>query len=298
MKPRITVAGCARDCGVHLDAIFDNLARLSIEYPRLSLVTVENDSIDNTSEILNRYARNFLRHDIFEIPGLAKSIPIRTQRLAFIRNLIIEVLKDGKYSDSDYVLMIDFDEVCIRPWHIETITRVIAFLEADSNLAACFSNCDGHYYDLWAFRHPKVCPGDIWLDSYVHRLKSNCTVEEAFNHEVAPKIFQIPTTLQPFQVDSAFGGMGIYKMRALRESTSRYLGEQSIRIATDKGLSLVRYQRCEHVSYHAGLTKQLGATLAIFPELITQNTHARRFIPGAMDALAIDTITLRGSSNA
>ncbi len=297
MKPRITVAGCARDCGVHLDAIFDNLARLSIEYPQLSLVTVENDSLDNTSEILNRYSRHFLRHDIIQIPGLAKSIPIRTQRLAFIRNLIIDVLHERKYSDSDYVLMIDFDEVCIRPWNIETLSRAIAFMEADSNLAACFSNCDGHYYDLWAFRHPRVCPGDIWLDSFVHRQKSNCTVEEAFSQEVGPKIFQIPTTLPPFQVDSAFGGMGIYKMRALRESTSRYLGEQSIRIDTDKGPSMIRYQRCEHVPYHAGLTMQLGAKLAIFPELITQDTHARRFIPGAMDALAIEKISLSGSSN-
>jgi glycosyltransferase involved in cell wall biosynthesis len=292
-KPRIVIAGCARDCGLHLNAIFQNIGRLSAYYADLALVVVENDSSDDTAIILKRNLIHFVRHSIVQIPELAEHIPIRTKRLAFLRNLVLDILKEDRFNDSDYVLMIDFDEVCTDPWNIDEIESAIKYLESVSDLAACFSNCSGHYYDLWALRHPNVCPSDIWLDSFALRLATRCTVDEAFTQVVSPKIFQIPPSLSPFQVDSAFGGMGIYKLKALRESKGLYVGEQHLFVSSHDKSTIIRYQWCEHVPFHTSLTKQLGAKLAIFPSLITQNTHRRRFIPSAMDALVIETLKVQ-----
>jgi hypothetical protein len=286
-KPKLVIAGCARDCSIHLDQIFQNVSRLSLEYPELGLVVVENDSNDETGEKLSQYARHFNKQEIIKIPGLTQQIPVRTQRLAFVRNLIVDVLREQRFLETDFVVMIDFDEVCTQAWDVEVIAKVLAFMKAHSSIAACFSNCDGHYYDLWALRHPTVCPGDIWLNASLHRLKTNCSVKEAFEKEVQPCIFQIPRTMNPFEVDSAFGGMGIYAMDAIRQTTGLYIGEQFARVETPDGQIILRYQRCEHVPFHRGIAEKLGARFAIYPSLITQDTHPRRFIPEAMDVLSL-----------
>jgi hypothetical protein len=258
-----------------------------MEYPGLGLVVLENDSSDATGEKLSQYSRHFSRQQLIRLPSLSQQIPIRTQRLAFVRNLIVDVLREQRFLETDFVVMIDFDEVCTQSWDVQVITRVLEFMKANSNLAACFSNCDGHYYDLWALRHPKVCPGDIWLNATLQRLMTNCSVKQAFEKEVQPCIFQIPRTMSPFEVDSAFGGMGIYSMDALRQTTGLYIGDQFARAETPTGPIVLRYQRCEHVPFHRGIAEKLGAKFAIYPELITQDTHLRRFIPEAMDILSL-----------
>lgn len=292
-KPRLVIAGCARNCGIHLDRIFENISRLNAHFPGLGLVVVENDSTDNTAERLTYHGRHLSRRQLIQLPGLSQHIPVRTQRLAFVRNIIIDALREHQFLGTDFVVMIDFDEVCTQAWDMEVVSQVIGFMTANSNLAACFSNCDGHYYDLWAFRHPKVCPGDIWLDASLYRLKTKCSVAEAFEKEVQPRVFQIPQTMDPFEVDSAFGGMGIYAMEALRQTTGLYVGEQFARTETPDGPVVLRYQRCEHVPFHRGIGEKLGARFAIYPALITQDTHPRRFIPEAMDALALGVVPLK-----
>jgi hypothetical protein len=290
-KPRLVVAGCARDCSAHLDRVFENISRLSTVYPGISLVVVENDSCDDTFERLSDKGKHFIRKSINKIPSLSKQIPLRTQRLAFVRNLIVDILREERFLDCDIVVMIDFDEVCTDAWNVDELSRAFDYLMTNTQLMACFSNCNGHYYDLWAFRHSTVCPGDIWLDAFAYRLTAQCSVEEAFLNQVSPRIFQIPKTLPPFSVDSAFGGMGIYSMNAIRESTNEYAGEQIRRLILNSSEHvIVRYQKCEHVSFHQGMAAKLGGQFAIIPALITQDTHRRRFIPAAMDVLAIEVM--------
>jgi hypothetical protein len=294
-KPRIVVAGCARDCGEHLDRIFENINKLTTYYPGTALVLVENDSIDNTFERLIDKGKHFIRTSINKLPNLSKQIPLRTQRLAFVRNLIIDILREERFQDCDIVLMIDFDEVCTDSWDIDELSRAFVYLMSNTQLMACFSNCNGHYYDLWALRHPKICPVDIWLDAFKYRLMTESSVEDAFLNKVTPHIFQIPTSLPPFSVDSAFGGMGIYSMNAIRATSSEYVGEQSSRLTLHSGEdAIVRYQKCEHVSFHQGMVTKLGGQFAIVPALVTQDTHRRRFIPAAMDVLSIEVMRIVG----
>jgi hypothetical protein len=259
-------------------------------YDDIGLVVVENDSSDNTLERLTYHARHFSRYNVVRLPGLSQRIPVRTQRLAFVRNIIIDLLRERKFLNTDFVVMIDFDDVCTQAWDIGVVTNVLRFMEANPYLAACFSNSDGYYYDLWAFRHPEICPGDIWLDASLYRLRTRCSVEEAFQREVQPRIFQIPQSMSPFEVDSAFGGMGIYVMEALRRTTSAYIGEQFARTDTPDGPVVLSYQRCEHVSFNRGISEKLGAKFAIYPELITVDTRPRWFVPEAMDALSLGII--------
>jgi hypothetical protein len=295
-KPKVVVAGCARDCSVHLDRVFKNISRLSSFYPGISLVVVENDSSDDTFDRISAMGKHFLRKSINKIPSLSRQIPLRTQRLAFVRNLIIDILREGKFQDCDIVLMIDFDEVCTDAWDIDELSRAFVYLMSNTQLMACFSNCNGHYYDLWAFRHPKICPVDIWLDAFTYRLTTGSSVEDAFLNKVTPHIFQIPTSLPPFSVDSAFGGMGIYSMNAIRATSSEYVGQQTRRLTLHSGEdAIVRYQKCEHVSFHQGMAAKLGGQFAIIPSLITQDTHRRRFIPEAMDVLAIEVMPIIGT---
>ena len=67
---------------------------------------------------------------------------------------------------------------------------------------------------------------------------------------------------KPFMVESAFGGLGLYKASWLRRAQVPYCGEQARLLpAASGGAQLLRWQVAEHVSFHAGL-RAAGFALA------------------------------------
>jgi len=268
MQPKVIFAGTAQNCSVHLSDVLKNIDNISKLFSEVAYVFVENDSTDNTRQIFTEWSNSKANFYLINFDGL-KIIPQRTIRLEIARNAYIEAIKYyGNLRDFDYLIILDMDEVGAFPIDVQVVSEALKFLESSPSRAAAFANQRGAYYDLWALRHSTICPNDVWEEVLNFSNQNKCSDDEAYKHTLAKKIFSLDGLDEPIQVDSAFGGMGIYKMMYVLKNQNPYLGYK-IKIIPlgDSGAGYVKYQVCEHVHFNAGIKSQ-GGEMFIFPKLI------------------------------
>ena len=97
------------------------------------------------------------------------------------------------------------------PLDLDGVRQAVEFLDAGADRAGVFAGQDGLYYDLWALRHTELCPQDIWEELYDYAVANKTTDEEAFRQTFRKRLFPLPRSAPPLEVDSAFGGLGLYK---------------------------------------------------------------------------------------
>jgi hypothetical protein len=97
---------------------------------------------------------------------------------------------------------------------------------------------------------------------------------------VFSRMIQVPQESQWIEVDSSFGGLGIYRLDFVVPNPNPYLGYKVKLVDRDGSPNLVRWQTCEHVHFHRGL-RSLGGRLFILPWLINGDTGAMKFPPSA-----------------
>lgn len=199
------------------------------------MVLYENDSTDNTKEILeklkNQYSNFYYISENLNLPHLPLSKSNeRTIALSNYRNICKTFIKDNLYSKIDFVSVIDLDFIDISS---EGILNTFGWL-SDNNIMAVSGNSfqlknildpnkkDLWNYDSWAFR------GNWWIDKQ--------TEPRGYD----PMLwfgFWIPPVGSPLiKTNSSFGGMTTY-------NKSIYFN------AEYEGYD------CEHVCYHKNLSK-------------------------------------------
>jgi glycosyltransferase involved in cell wall biosynthesis len=268
MQPRVIIAGTAQNCSDYLSAVLKNIDNISELFSEVGYVFVKNDSTDNTRQLLQEWGGNKTNFHLIDFDGL-KNVPARTVRLEIARNAYIEAIKYYKnLKDFDYLIVLDMDEVGAYSIETQAVFDVLQFLESSPSRAAAFANQKGAYYDMWALRHPTICPNDVWEEVLNYSTKNKCSDDEAYAQTLAKKIFSLDEIKEPIQVDSAFGGMGIYKMQYVLNNPNPYLGSITKIISLgDSGTGFVKKQVCEHVHFHAGIKSQAGE-MFIIPNLI------------------------------
>ncbi len=232
----ILIAGPARNNADTLATEVDTLLSSMEGFKKSFCLVVESDSTDNTLGTLENLKSAIPTFDYISLGYLSKKMPRRTERLAFARNRILdEVRNNPKYASVDYVVMADLDginrsitrekiEAC---WELTEPWDVITAVQSD------------RYYDIWALRHIDWNPIDCFIQR--SRLEAAIGKEAANNLAVKAKQIALPSTGM-IEVDSAFGGLGIYKREALLAGS--YIG------LDDAG-----NETCEHISFHADLRK-------------------------------------------
>ena len=265
---RVLFAGCARDCAEHLPAIFENLSSISSLFAQSAFLCVENDSSDGTGELLARYQPSVPGMHLIKLDGLAERLPQRTLRIAFARNSILEYTRQwNEIHHFDYVMLLDLDNVSSYPLNLDAVAASLDWMEQSEKISAVFPNQLGTYYDMWALRHSQICPVDIWEAVYDYQLAYSVSDQDAFDSVFAPRAFNLPADFAPIRVDSAFGGLGIYKMQHYLAAPNPYLGSK-IKVVNQGGhRGIVNWQTCEHVHFHQGLCSR-GGELYILPFLI------------------------------
>lgn len=246
--------GCARDCGPFLDGVLANLEALAATYDAFEVIVVENDSKDDTRQRLREYAAPRPNVRLIEVDKLEAKHPKRTDRIAAARNLYMSAVRDPRYSDCDDIVMLDFDDVNAKPIDPAAFSDARRWLWDEPNRRAVFANSWLFYYDIWALRHPTWSPDDCWAK--VRSAEARMTREEAVRRHVAKRQIPIAPKTSPILVDSAFGGLGIYR----REATLH---------AAYVGLTADGEETCEHVAFNAAVKGDDGE-LAIFPALLNQ----------------------------
>lgn len=266
---KAVIVGCLKNSAVYLPNVLNNIEKISDQFNQVSFIFIENDSTDDTKKIMNLWGAKQRDFKIYSLDGLDQYETHRTVRLEIARNAYLSVIQQNeKYHDYQYVIMIDMDDRGAYPIEESALQNALVFLSQKNERAAVFANQPTKYYDLWALRHPQLCPFDFWHEVMTTAFKL-ATDQEAFDAVYSSVLKSIPVENPPIQVESAFGGLGIYKMRYVLENKNRYLGREFKYFLGDD-LIFSKLQTCEHVSFHRGIAAQ-GGQMFILPYLVNSN---------------------------
>lgn len=250
------VAKTIRNDLFHLSVVLKN-------FKHIHWLVIESDSSDNTLDELVRLQGSLNNFRFISLGDLRTSIPKRTARIAHCRNKYLEELHTNPdYISIRYLVVADLDG-------INTYLTEEAFLSCwrRDDWAVCTANQRAPYYDLYALRHPYWCPEDVlkqqqFFERYVG-------YEDALRRSVKARMIVIPEAADWIEVDSAFGGMAIYKREAVEG-------------ASYSGLDAQGNEICEHIELHKAIRGR-GLKLFINPAFInagyTEHSTRYRLMP-------------------
>jgi hypothetical protein len=242
----VNVVGCSRNNALSVGSISRNLRRWNDAVRIHSLLVLEGPSTDGARELWE-HELGPLGAVIVEPPPGLQSLK-RADRLAKIRNFYLDALRNDADA-APFTIVMDFDNVNEVEIRTEGILRSLAFLNEDPMHAACFAVQENLLFDVWALRHPIHGPDDCW-----QRVESRpvwMSFDSAVWSYVGKRQRAFPIH-ELTEVESAFGGLGLYRTTFLL--CSRY-----------KGLLETR-EVCEHVALHAGI-RAAGGRLFVCPWL-------------------------------
>ena len=237
---KATFLGCARDCETSIGDSIKIIQYMGSFFGSFSTSIIENDSRDGTAKVLNS-ANSQINLTLHTFRNFDTFFLKRTERLSFCRNFLLNL---SKTIQSDYVIVIDLDGI------VKDVSET-GFL-SNFAFADCWDACfpvSNPYYDLWAFRHSSILPADY----YEHEGKFPAVIgpENILRLKAIPiRNLHFQTFKGWLEVDSAFGGVGIYKTDLYHRG--KYFG-----LKNNKEI-------CEHVIFHQTL-KAIGAKLYINP---------------------------------
>jgi FkbM family methyltransferase len=253
---------CARSVGPHLPGVLKNLESLAALYDRAGFVFIENDSDDDTKAQLRAWADAHADATLIDLDGLEARGLKFTARMAVCRNACIDFIKASPLAAFDHLIVLDADNVNRGRIDLEGFARGRDWLEREG-AAAVFANSRPFYYDIFALRHPTWCPGNPNDD--VRQRPSDMDADKARQRYVHDRQILIPRTADPIEVQSAFGGMAIYRMADALPGV--YVG-----------LSPEGLQTCEHVSFNRDVARS-GRRLYILPWMTVGTERAGVRVP-------------------
>jgi len=126
----------------------------------------------------------------------------------------------------------------------------------------CAANQSGPYYDIWALRHEYWSPNDCWQQARF-LLSCGASYFNSVSASVYSRMVCIAPSAEWIEVESAFGGLAIYRKEALLSVKYNGLMENGEEV-------------CEHVAAHEQI-RSFGGRIFINPALINAGLveHAR-----------------------
>jgi len=243
----VLVTGLARNTQDHLAVeirkVYEQLSEI---FSAVKFLIVESDSSDKTLDELVKIKTRMHNFDFVSLGQLESSYLDRIERLTKCRNVYVDAIRfNNFYKDTEYIVVLDFD---IRNNRLDL--SALRFWLTQKNWAALFANQTGCYYDIYALRKN----GWNEIDCFVEykKLRSHLPEQLAKKRAIWSKMIRIPKNSKPIKVESAFGGLAIYR----REVFTRY----------DYQPIVNRFEESEHVVLHRKIGGDLG-DLLIIPNL-------------------------------
>ena len=249
-RRRVVFTGVARNCAAHLPGVLENLARFAALYEDARFVMAVSDSTDETLSILEHWMAG-RRGNVIDLGVLADRLPGGPNASPLRATPAWTTSGAPRPTTHDHLVVADLDDVMASPVSADRFVEAARWLDGDDARAGVFANAAPRYYDIWALRHEIWCAGDCWHAIWSHDGKES--FEAAKFREVFARQVAIPASLPPIKVRSAFGGLGLYKMRYAR--AARYCGVDE----REREVS-------EHVAFNADIGRA-GGELCIFPPL-------------------------------
>ena len=254
----VLIVGTVRNCESKLRETYSRLQKSFVDFD-VDWLLVESDSDDRTVSILQELARENSKFTYKSFGNLRDKMPFRTQRLAYCRNWYTHEAADlGKYDHIQFVVAADFDGIN------NLITRdAVNSCWNFSDWDVVSANQRGKYYDIWCLRHISWSRNDCWKD-YKELRDKGFSHKKAARKAVFSRMIKINPKSNWIEVDSAYGGLTIYKKEAFIAGEHIWQDENG-------------NETCEIVAYHEDI-RQAGFRIFINPKLINggMNEHSRQ----------------------
>jgi len=233
---KILLAGPVRNVAHTIQNEVETLVASLGSFKEIYCFVVESDSSDDTLKKLEELQGVIRNFSFISAGNLSEKFRRRTDRIAFCRNLIIDaVASNPEFADIDYIAMADLDGMN----GLVTPEKVADCWNADEDWDVITANQQGPYYDIWALRHPTWCPVDCW--QHKKTLEDLIGDRPAENLAITARQVTLSPRLGLIEVDSAFGGLAIYKREAFL--AGRYAGTDTI----------AGFDVADHVPFHEEL---------------------------------------------
>jgi hypothetical protein len=250
-ESKILLAGPIRNVANSIQSEVETLLASLVEFKEVHCFVVESDSSDNTLkklEELQSFIKNF---SYISVNNLRYEYPRRTDRIALCRNIIIDTVSSkAQFLDIDYIAMADLDGMN----SLVNIEKIAQCWKVDEPWDVITANQLGEYYDIWALSHPYWNPMDCWEQK--RQLEDIFGEDAAQDIAVKCKQSRIDPKADLIEVNSAFGGLGIYTREAFL--AGRYAGTDDQAGGIDVA---------DHIPFHRALRKK-GYRIFINPALI------------------------------
>jgi len=237
----IVIAGLAKNCHDNYKKNIEFLIDFKEAYKEsleISILVIENDSKDDTKKIIKKFSENKFIHD-YCLDGLDKKLTNRIERITFCRNYLLEKLTN-LYSDTENYIYIsaDFDIDLFSKTPKETFFQILNKINNQNEVTAIFPNTTPYYYDIHALRKRGWNTVDSW--KRYNQISKYVPIGKFFLRYVYiyRKQRKIKTKKTFIDVDSAFGGIGIYKLNKLNLSNIKYESDKS-------------FDKCEHIYFNS-----------------------------------------------
>ena len=207
-------------------------------FEEVNFLVIESDSIDNTTKVLNEIKNKKNNFNYKSLGKIETSLPNRIQRLAFCRNAYVKEIRENKlYQDVDFVAIVDFD-IKNNRLKLNQLKKLIS----ECSWSAIFANQTGLYYDIYALRKKGWVDNDCFTE--YRKFSISMSAQDAKELAIWSKMKKIKKGSPLIPVDSAFGGLGIYR--------------KNVFMNFDYSLLPKRLHESEHVSLHKKITDSNG----------------------------------------
>ena len=205
MSPRIAVLGAARNIEPYVESVMQNFRAIRSRFPESEFFIVESDSSDRCLRMLWDHAKNFPGLHIHSLGHLRWRVwGGRMARLAKARNYAYSLVRGKPF---DFMVWMDMDDVVESPLDPAILD---ARLTAPEGWAMLTATKAGRYYDIWALRHPTICPFDCILELSKFP-KDDEGARERYILTPERLVLEALATSRFLEVESAFGGLAIVR---------------------------------------------------------------------------------------
>lgn len=254
---KILLVGTVRNCGKTLERDFDRISRALSAAGEVEGFLVESDSSDSTRSVISKMAKT--RSLEFSSQGeLVAKYPNRVERIRYCRNVYVDYIRRNlSQAQWDLICVADFDGINTKL----NKSSILAAIQDIDSWDVCTANQRYRYYDLYALRHPIWNPADTFLELDWYRQRKKFTkiafvdwfIEQKLRKDVLyRKMIKINPNSQLISVESAFGGLALYKAETFEKFD--YTPATS-------------HHQCEHVDLHLKL-KSNNLRIVIHPGMI------------------------------
>lgn len=236
----VVVAALARDCDDNLRRNIPRIEELRSHFRQSRVVVVENDSKDGTKQTLKNWQKQSQGVDLIMNDFGTQTIPTgvggstslhRIEKMARYRNMYMDFVR-GLDEQPDYLIVIDVD---VEDFSVAGLIKAIE--NAPQDWSALFALGVERFYNLTYFMYD--------MFAYVHK---EMPVPHTEKYMFSQKRKVVPRVKKEVYspCSSAFGGIGVYKWKFIKELSYR------TQVNNDELISTL----CEHIPFNLTIDKK------------------------------------------